>query len=70
MKRTLTLFTLYYDLDANTLTWGWNIWDGTTDITGKIAVFYKYDAGLRTNEAEYTAYIKGKKVVFESRDPS
>ena len=61
-------FTLYYDLDDNTATWGWNIWDGATDITGKIAVFYKYDAGLRTNEAEYTAYIKGKKVVFESRD--
>ena len=32
-------------------------------------MFYKYEPGIRTNEAEYTAYIKGlKKIVFESRD--
>ena len=61
-------FTLYYDLDTVTNTWGWNIWDGQSNITGKIIVFYKYEPGIRTNEAEYTAYIKGKKVVFESRD--
>ena len=61
-------FTLYYDLDTNDDTWKWNIWDGETDITGKIIVFYKYEPGFRTNETEYTAYIKGKKIVFESRD--
>ena len=63
-------FTLYYDLDSNNQ-WSWNIWDEdpqVTDITGKIAVFYKYEPGIRTNEAEYTAYIKGKKIVFESTD--
>ena len=62
-------FTLYYDLiSGQTTKWEWKIWDGQTDITGKIIVFYKYEPGVRTNEAEYTAYIKGKKVVFESRD--
>ena len=38
-------FTLYYDLDSNNQ-WSWNIWDEdpqVTDITGKIAVFYKYE---------------------------
>ena len=60
-------FTLYYDLVANTNTkWEWKIWDGTTDITGKIQVFLKYDPGMRTSEAQYTAHVKGKKVVFES----
>ena len=42
-------FTLYYDLDTVTNTWGWNIWDGQSNITGKIIVFYKYEPGIRTN---------------------
>ncbi len=64
---TVESFTLYYDLvDGTTTKWEWKIWDGTSDITGKIQVFLKYEAGMRTSEAQYTAHIKGKKVVFES----
>ena len=60
-------FTLFYDLvDGTTTKREWKIWDGTSDITGKISVFLKYDPGLRTSEAQYTAFVKGKKVVFES----
>tara|TARA_B100001057_G_scaffold91069_1_gene87381 strand:+ start:12516 stop:16928 length:4413 start_codon:yes stop_codon:yes gene_type:complete len=62
-------FTLFYDLVSGTTTkWEWKIWDGTTDITGKIQVFLKYDPGLRTSEAQYTAHVKGKRIVFESLD--
>ena len=62
-------FTLFYDLvDGQNTKWEWKIWDGTSDITGKIQVFLKYDPGMRTSEAQYTAHVKGKKVVFESRE--
>jgi hypothetical protein len=68
LDEKIDTFTLYYDYDNTEETWNWNIWDGASDITGKVMVHYKYDSGIRTNEAEYTAYIKGKKIVFESRD--
>ena len=64
-----TSFTLHYSLQPNsTSKWMWKVWDGVENISDKVKVSFTYNPGIRQNEAEYSASVVGKRVVFESYD--
>ena len=61
-------FIIHYKYDPDFDRWVWSIHneDDPEDILSDIHVTLKYNPGIRSSEAEYTATFSGKKVVFDS----
>ena len=66
----VSTFEIKYEFDPEQSRWIWKLHDEEVDdplVDGDdIFVRLKYNPGIRTSEAEYTAVFYGKKVVFES----
>ena len=65
-------FVIAYINTPNTSSWEWVIHNSVTDVPltegTDVYITFTYSAGVRANEAEYTARFSGKKVIFESTD--
>ena len=67
---TVSTFKIKYEYDPEQNRWMWGLHDEDNDdplVPGQdVFIELKYNPGIRSSEAEYTATFSGKKVVFES----